>query len=396
MLEGALPLLPSIRRTLYIHAQTSLFQRNKAVEIDVVRFAAQSRPPVHTFETDLGEVALGLDRRFPFDAPYQIGAWSFRRLVRCAIGPRDNPGKSLVASVKDKCSSRGPKRGANLIQAERIPCLRASFSGILSLTPTSRNSPSRCRTAADRHATYFFGDRTGRSTENIASPRFYFPGQNMAGYDSGHLPCNPFAVSPQPSQRKAMPAYSERMRFPPRIACYAALLLVACAVSPGKAIALSSGWTMPGSGMSDAEQAEILKEHNRARARVGVGPLSWNARIADMARSHAETLAHTCLLAHSGVRGYGENLFVGTAGFHTPADGVRSWLDEARDYDYRANSGHGRTANSSSMTPPLTIASRKRQMVVASGALSLFSRPTKRRKVARSSTMSSASSSNMP
>lgn len=140
-----------------------------------------------------------------------------------------------------------------------------------------------------------------------------------------------------------MPSHSERMRFSPRIAFYAALLLVACAVSPGKAIALSSVSTMTGSGMSESDQAEIQEEHNRARARVGVGPLSWNARIADMARRHAETLADTCLLAHSGARGYGENLFVGTAGFYTPADGVRSWLDEARDYDYRANSGHGRT-----------------------------------------------------
>ena len=138
-----------------------------------------------------------------------------------------------------------------------------------------------------------------------------------------------------------MPAHfgTTRFPFPARTLACAALLLAACAASlPGRAVA------PPGSGgMSADDAAEVLAEHNRARARVGVRPLVWDHGLAAMAGRHAETMARTCMLEHSGARGYGENLFMGTAGHYSPADGVRSWLEEGRDYAYRANSGRGRT-----------------------------------------------------
>lgn len=140
-----------------------------------------------------------------------------------------------------------------------------------------------------------------------------------------------------------MPAHRERTLFSARTVFCAAFLLAVCMVYPVKSGSLSPGLTPPGCGMGDAEKASVLLEHNRARERVGVGPLVWNPRIADMAGRHAERLARTCRLEHSGLRGYGENLFMGTVGFFGPADGIHSWIEEGRYYDHHANSGHGMT-----------------------------------------------------
>lgn len=123
---------------------------------------------------------------------------------------------------------------------------------------------------------------------------------------------------------------SRKRHVPARLFICAACLLTACVASA------------PARGQMNADDAAVLEAHNRARAQVGVRPLSWNPRIAATASRYAENLARRCRLEHSR-NGLGENLFMGTAGHYSPADGVRSWLAEGRHYDHRANSGHGKT-----------------------------------------------------
>lgn len=91
-----------------------------------------------------------------------------------------------------------------------------------------------------------------------------------------------------------------------------------------------------GSDLTPAEVRQLLQEHNRVRAEVGVGALVWSESIAAHARQWAERLAASgCRMAHRPVQGpwrgiYGENLFMGTAGHYGVADAVRGWESEKR------------------------------------------------------------------
>ena len=93
-----------------------------------------------------------------------------------------------------------------------------------------------------------------------------------------------------------------------------------------------------GSRLSLQEVQQLISLHNKVRADVGVGPVTWSKELAVYAQEWANHLASTsCSLQHrpnSGKwkRGYGENLFMGTAGYFGVADAVMSWEGEKRYY----------------------------------------------------------------
>lgn len=90
--------------------------------------------------------------------------------------------------------------------------------------------------------------------------------------------------------------------------------------------------------------------HNEARAMVGVGPMTWDPRLADIARAWVvqcvDTMQPIGLVDHNPNRsnGYptyvGENIY-GSGGGATGVDAVRLWVAERANYDYEANTCSG-------------------------------------------------------
>lgn len=84
-------------------------------------------------------------------------------------------------------------------------------------------------------------------------------------------------------------------------------------------------------------ERDMVAAHNRARAqaqptpRPPLLPLIWSAEAAKKAASWAKE----CRFEHNPNRGeFGENLAAATPGAWTTPDVVKSWADEAVDYDY--------------------------------------------------------------
>ncbi|CAN6450209.1 unnamed protein product [Victoria cruziana] len=84
-------------------------------------------------------------------------------------------------------------------------------------------------------------------------------------------------------------------------------------------------------------RTEFLVPQNAARATVGELPLVWDGRLAQYAESYANRRRADCDLRHSDGP-YGENIFWGSGSDWTPADAVRDWVSEARNYDHHTNS----------------------------------------------------------
>ncbi len=77
----------------------------------------------------------------------------------------------------------------------------------------------------------------------------------------------------------------------------------------------------------------ILAIHNRERARLGVPPLGWSARLASDAAAYAAMLARLGRLEHSPAAtrpGAGENLAMGTQGYHGVDSLTELWVAEKR------------------------------------------------------------------
>ncbi|KAI3715920.1 hypothetical protein L6452_22913 [Arctium lappa] len=82
---------------------------------------------------------------------------------------------------------------------------------------------------------------------------------------------------------------------------------------------------------------DFVNAHNRARAQVGVGPMTWDSRVASFAQNYANQRRGDCQLIHSQNRPYGENL-AGGSGFElTGVRAVDLWVGEKADYDYNSN-----------------------------------------------------------
>lgn len=91
----------------------------------------------------------------------------------------------------------------------------------------------------------------------------------------------------------------------------------------------------------EREEVKIfIAEHNRVRSDVGVAPVSWSKKITAYSTAWAEHLAKSgCSMEHRPRNGkwkqiYGENIFMGTAGYFSVADAVRSWESEKAEYKY--------------------------------------------------------------
>lgn len=82
--------------------------------------------------------------------------------------------------------------------------------------------------------------------------------------------------------------------------------------------------------LSAADRRAIVDAHNALRAEVGCGPMTWDARLEEVARRHLATLAASCTLTH-GDSPYGENLAAWT-GDAPAANAVALWGAEKPQY----------------------------------------------------------------
>lgn len=83
--------------------------------------------------------------------------------------------------------------------------------------------------------------------------------------------------------------------------------------------------------LTTAEAQAMVDAHNAVRAQVGVGPVAWDATLADFAQRYVATLARSCALRHSAGSGYGENLAAWTQ-HAPPTKAVDLWAGEKADY----------------------------------------------------------------
>ncbi|MCS7210015.1 MAG: CAP domain-containing protein [Chloroherpetonaceae bacterium] len=103
----------------------------------------------------------------------------------------------------------------------------------------------------------------------------------------------------------------------------------AVAQTPAEKLGTASFSEMQAELLTQAEIDSALMLHNEARKAVGVEPLQWSDKLSRYAQEWANELAKQgCKFAHRPSNQYGENLFMGTAGYYTIADAVRSWLSE--------------------------------------------------------------------
>jgi uncharacterized protein YkwD len=86
---------------------------------------------------------------------------------------------------------------------------------------------------------------------------------------------------------------------------------------------------------------EMLASHNAVRDRVGTPPLQWSGQLAAVAQQWADRLIQNGQFVHSHNPKYGENLYEIEGATATPAEVVKAWAEEVRDYDYGSNTCHG-------------------------------------------------------
>ncbi len=104
----------------------------------------------------------------------------------------------------------------------------------------------------------------------------------------------------------------------------------ASAARPAAAAAKAA---LPAPGMSPQDIDAITTHHNKVRADVGVGSMTWSVELAAYAQQWAEQLAISgCRMKHRSPNAYGENLFQGTFGAFTAVDAAKAWETEKKDY----------------------------------------------------------------
>lgn len=96
----------------------------------------------------------------------------------------------------------------------------------------------------------------------------------------------------------------------------------------GQEICLPGGNGHSGSG--NAMIDEILAAHNHYRAEVGVSSIRWSNTLASSAQQWANNLAASGKFEHSGTRGVGENLWMGTTKRFSYSRMVDSWGNEKK------------------------------------------------------------------
>jgi len=118
-----------------------------------------------------------------------------------------------------------------------------------------------------------------------------------------------------------------------------ATILAGCAVLAALVGAGDAGAGDRSASVSESASASTgaegiwLAAHNRERAAFGTAPLRWNPELAAEARGWAERLARANVLRHSSRalrNGTGENLWMGSAGYYSPADMIAAFAGEKR------------------------------------------------------------------
>jgi pathogenesis-related protein 1 len=84
---------------------------------------------------------------------------------------------------------------------------------------------------------------------------------------------------------------------------------------------------------------EMLAAHNAVRGNVGVAPLTWSGRLADLAQDWANTLLERDQLVHRSQSKVGENLFdvKGNDAHASATEVVQAWASESYGYLYKQN-----------------------------------------------------------
>lgn len=95
-----------------------------------------------------------------------------------------------------------------------------------------------------------------------------------------------------------------------------------------------------GSNFKASEAKIFLDHHNKVRAQVGVGKLTWSSSLSNYAQSWANQLADKkCKMKHSECkdetgRVLGENIFWGSSSeFYGTLDASKAWYEEKADYN---------------------------------------------------------------
>ncbi|KAG6710853.1 hypothetical protein I3843_05G022500 [Carya illinoinensis] len=81
---------------------------------------------------------------------------------------------------------------------------------------------------------------------------------------------------------------------------------------------------------------DYVNAHNAARAKVRVGPITWDTTLVGYAQNYANQRKVDCRLVHSGGR-YGENI-AWSSGDLSGTAAVNLWVAEKADYNYNSNS----------------------------------------------------------
>lgn len=94
-----------------------------------------------------------------------------------------------------------------------------------------------------------------------------------------------------------------------------------------------------GSNIKTTDANKLLNHHNKVRAEVGVGKLSWSTSLSSYAQSWADELASKkCKIKHSDCKDetgktLGENIFWGSSSsIYGPLDASMSWYEEKSGY----------------------------------------------------------------
>ncbi|XP_019195681.1 PREDICTED: pathogenesis-related protein 1-like [Ipomoea nil] len=95
----------------------------------------------------------------------------------------------------------------------------------------------------------------------------------------------------------------------------------------------------------------FVAAHNAARQTVGSPPVNWNSTLADIAESYAAKRSADCVPQNSNGL-YGENIAVASAEL-SPADSMKLWMGEKKDYDHASNSCTSGNNCRSYTQPPL-------------------------------------------
>ena len=110
--------------------------------------------------------------------------------------------------------------------------------------------------------------------------------------------------------------------------------------------------TSTGSKVTADEAQEALAFHNKARAEVGVAPLTWSEELSRYAQDWAEYLAdnYNCEMHHRNElarkdKNYGENLYQASSSYgkiFTTLDASKGWYSEIKDFrNVGFNISHG-------------------------------------------------------